>query len=155
MADSSTSSAPPEQPPRQKRKPGPGRPFTKGQSGNPGGLPRGMHGRILKARRLALHYAPQAIETLATLMADPDSRVRVAAAEGLLDRAGLRPYSLEPERVQVTAAVVDVDALRAELARRLVSLAGPVVEAEAGALPGKPSALASNGGQIAADEPCR
>ncbi len=106
------------------RRRGPGRPFQAGQSGNPSGFPRGVAGKIMRCRKLALGHAPKAIETLAQLLDNEDSRVRVAAAEGLLDRAGLRPFSLEPERVQVTAAVVDVDALRAELARRLVSLAG-------------------------------
>jgi HEAT repeat protein len=114
-----------------------------------------MHGQILRARRLALHHAPKAIETLAALMTDPDSRVRVAAAEGLLDRAGLRPFSLEPERVQVTAAVVDVDALRAELAQRLVRLAGLAEGPSVEALPCKPSALPSDNGQIEAEGPCR
>jgi hypothetical protein len=108
-----------------------GRPFPKGVSGNPGGLPAGVAGRIMRARRLALKQAPRAIATLAALLGDEDPRVRIAAAEGLLDRAGLRPYSLEPERHEVAVATVDVEALRASLAVRVAALA----LAEAPALP--------------------
>ncbi len=104
-------------------------------SPNPGGIPRGTAGLIERARRLALSYAPRAIKTLADLLGDGDPRVRVAAAEGLLDRAGLKPFSLEPERVEVTATV-DVDALRAALAARLAGLAAArEVEVEARRLP--------------------
>jgi hypothetical protein len=104
-------------------------------------MPAGVPGRILRARRLALKHAPKAIRTLAALLDDQDPRVRVAAAEGLLDRAGLRPYSLEPERHEVAVAAVDVDALRATLTARVAALAetghmlgGKVVEAESRAL---------------------
>jgi hypothetical protein len=76
----------------------------------------------MKARRLALKHAPKAIATLAALLDDEDPRVRIAAAEGLLDRAGLKPYALEPERLEVTAIPVDVDALRAALVARVEAL---------------------------------
>ncbi len=103
------------------RRRGPGRPFAKGVSGNPGGLARDIAPLVAEARRLALSHATRAIATLAELLDDKDPRVRVAAAEGLLDRAGLRPYALEPERVEVTHSV-DVDALRAALALRVEAL---------------------------------
>jgi hypothetical protein len=128
-----------------------GRPFPKGKSGNPGGVAKGIHGLIEQARRLALSYAPRAIDALAACLDHADARVRVAAAEGLLDRAGLRPFSLEPERVEI-AHTVDVDALRASLAARLASFAASssTVEVEALALPGgqieteNPSVVSAN-----------
>ena len=98
-----------------------GRPWPKGVSGNPGGWGKDVPALIRKARLLALQYAPKAVHTLANLLDSDDERVRVAAAEGLLDRAGLRPYSLEPERVEVVASV-DVDALRASLAQRVAGI---------------------------------
>jgi hypothetical protein len=119
MADGSASASEASAPKRR----GPGRPFEKGKAANPGGYPRELHGKIMRARRLALKYAPKAIETLAELMDDHDPRVRVAAAEGLLDRAGLRPYALEPERIEVRSSV-DVEALRAILVARAVAALG-------------------------------
>jgi hypothetical protein len=103
------------------RRRGPGRPFKPGQSGNPGGIKGDLLSIIEQARRMALRYAPKAIDTLAACLDHADARVRVSAAEGLLDRAGLRPYSLEPERVEVVASV-DVDALRASLAARVAGI---------------------------------
>ncbi len=100
---------------------GPGRPFPPGVSGNPSGLSKDIAPLVAEARRLALSHAPKAIETLAKLLDSEDERVRVAAAEGLLDRAGLRPYSLEPERIEVSTPV-DLDALRAALAVRVAGL---------------------------------
>jgi hypothetical protein len=129
-----------------------GRPWPKGRSGNPGGLPAGVAGKIMRARRLALKYAPKAIETLAAMLDAEDPRVRVAAAEGLLDRAGLKPFALEPERLEVTAAVVDVDSLRAELARRAAALVIPV---ESRTLSEAASALTNNDGQLQPKEPPR
>jgi hypothetical protein len=100
-------------------------------SPNPSGLARDVAPLVAEARRLALSFAPKAIATLAALLDDQDPRVRVAAAEGLLDRAGLRPFALEPERLEVTAVPVDVDSLRAQLAARL----GALIQAAAPALP--------------------
>lgn len=106
-----------------KRRPPVGRPWKPGQSGNPSGLSKDTAGRVVEARRLALEHAPRAIATLAELLDDEDARVRIAAAEGLLDRAGLKPFATEPERIEVTAVPVDVDALRAALAARVAGLA--------------------------------
>jgi hypothetical protein len=76
----------------------------------------------MEARRLALSYAPKAIERLAEMLDSDDERVVVAAAEGLLDRAGLKPFSTEPERHEVITASVDVEATRLTLAARLAAL---------------------------------
>ena len=102
---------------------GAGRRFVKGESGNPGGMSRDAIMRVREARRLALSYAPRAIRKLASLLDSEDERVVVAAAEGLLDRAGLKPYSTEPELQAVVTATVDVETMRSLLAARLTALA--------------------------------
>lgn len=66
-----------------------GRPFEKGRSGNPGGRPKEV-GHVREAARV---HTEEAIDTLASIMRDPEepSRARVAAAEALLNRAWGRP----------------------------------------------------------------
>jgi len=60
-----------------------GRPFKKGESGNPGGRPK----VIADLRALARAYAPDAIEELARLAIKAKSEAaRVAAMRELLDR---------------------------------------------------------------------
>lgn len=71
----------------QRRKPngrGPGRPFRKGQSGNPGGRPK----ELKHVQELARRYTDEAIKTLAEIMRNSNepARARAAAAEALLDR---------------------------------------------------------------------
>lgn len=63
--------------------------FKPGQSGNPGGLPKGVG----EVKKLARQWAPQAIETLATIMQDSGATpsARVAAATTLLDRGFGKP----------------------------------------------------------------
>jgi hypothetical protein len=73
----------------ERKKPrGRGRPFQKGQSGNPGGRPK----EIAELREMARAHSAEAIETLVTTMRDAkDPRVQVAAAVALLDRGWGRP----------------------------------------------------------------
>jgi hypothetical protein len=119
-----------------------GRPYPKGVSGNPGGLPAGVRGKIERGRRLLLKLMPKAIAALEVLLDDPDPRVRSQVALGVIDRAGLRPFGLEPERVEVMHTV-DVEALRASLAARLEALAAAGGPEEPPALPGAPAASAA------------
>lgn len=63
-----------------KRRRGPGRPFARGVSGNPGGRPRAA----LDVQALAREHTPQAIATLAKEL--DDERLCVSAAVHLLDR---------------------------------------------------------------------
>jgi hypothetical protein len=65
-----------------------------GQSGNPGGRPK-----VLGAFRERLReHADKAVQTLVDALDDENSRVRVAAAAELLDRAyGKAPQSLTNE----------------------------------------------------------
>jgi hypothetical protein len=119
----------------EKRNRGPGRPWKPGESGNPSGLSKDIAPLVLEARRLALSFAPKAIERLAAMLDSEDERVVIAAAEGLLDRAGLKPYALEPERHEVAVATVDVESMRAALAARLTALVARPQEPELVALP--------------------
>ena len=65
-----------------------GRPFKKGQSGNPGGRPK----VVAEIRQLARERGPEAIAALVKVMTEGKSEAaRVAAATALLDRGWGRP----------------------------------------------------------------
>ncbi len=70
---------------------GPGRPFPKGKSGNPGGRPK-QHQEIVELARIA---APDAIAKLIQLMDHRDPRVCLAACSVLLDRGYGKPGQAE------------------------------------------------------------
>ncbi len=59
-----------------------GRPFRKGQSGNPGGRPK----EVAEVRALARKHGQAAIKKLAALLKSKDERVVLGAAKELLDR---------------------------------------------------------------------
>ena len=66
-----------------------GRPFVKGQTGNPGGRPKAEVDVVAIARR----NGPEAIQMLAEIMRNPKASevsARVSAANSLLDREQLR-----------------------------------------------------------------
>ena len=66
-----------------------GKPFKKGQSGNPGGRPK----VIAEVKELARAHTGAAIETLVSIMANPKAApaARVSAANALLDRGYGKP----------------------------------------------------------------
>ena len=66
------------------------KPFVKGQSGNPGGRPKGI---AAKARE----HTDRAMEVLVEGMADKDTRVRLAAAREVLDRGWGKPLAITAE----------------------------------------------------------
>ena len=73
-----------------------GRPFQKGQSGNPGGRPK----EIAEVKELAREHMPAAIEALASIMNNPKASdaARVSAASALLDRGyGKAPQHIDAE----------------------------------------------------------
>jgi len=65
-------------------------PFKPGQSGNPGGRPKGLG---TKARE----HGDMCIEVLAAALSDTDARVRIAAARELLDRGYGKPLTMTAE----------------------------------------------------------
>ena len=67
---------------------GPGKPFQKGQSGNPGGRPR----EIAEVKELARAHSEAAIEALVDVMQNSNSpAARVSAATAILDRGFGKP----------------------------------------------------------------
>src|SRR5262245_66323643 len=73
-----------------------GKPFQKGQSGNPGGRPK----EIAEVKELAREHMPAAIEALVSIMNNPKASdaARVSAANALLDRGyGKPPQHLTSE----------------------------------------------------------
>lgn len=96
-----------------------GRPFKPGQSGNPGGRPKVL-GRV---RELAQASTEIAVKTLIEALQDPDGRVRVAAANSLLDRGHGKPGSVDEEKVirEELAKMSDeaIEALHAMQTKRL------------------------------------
>jgi hypothetical protein len=86
--------------------PGRGRPFQKGQSGNPAGRPK----QDMTITELARAHCPRAIEVLAELMNDPKATAaaRAMAAEKLLDRGYGRPPQLAAVAVSDNRDVRDL-----------------------------------------------
>src|SRR5262249_34005195 len=90
--------------------------FTKGQSGNPRGVPTWVR----KIRKLAGKHSEKALLTLVDMLASPRHAIRVRAAEAILDRAGLKPFSLEGDKLEVVLRDEGdpINRLSALLARR-------------------------------------
>lgn len=94
-----------------------GRPFAKGQSGNPGGRPK-IPDSVRDACRA---HTDQAIATLAEVMSDPGcpASARITAATSLLDRGWGKPESQADVRLVTNAtpahrSLVDVSKLTPE-----------------------------------------
>ena len=70
-----------------------GKPFQKGQSGNPGGRPK----VVAEVKELAREHTAEAIETLVSIMTNTKSApaAQVSAANSLLDRG----YGKPPQHV--------------------------------------------------------
>jgi hypothetical protein len=64
-----------------------GRPWVKGESGNPNGRPKSP----VDIAELARQYGPRCIEVAVELLDDADPRIRLAALIALLDRGFGRP----------------------------------------------------------------
>jgi hypothetical protein len=89
-----------------------GRPFVKGQSGNPGGRPR----IVGELRDLARVHAPAAIQELARLALKAKSETaRIAAIRELLDRGFGKPTQFVAADNEPALDDLNLDELRAEL----------------------------------------
>jgi hypothetical protein len=62
-------------------------PFKKGHSGNPGGRPK----EFAAVKALARKHAEEAIQVLVQQLSSEDAKLRIAAANALLDRAIGKP----------------------------------------------------------------
>ena len=105
-------------------------PWVKGQSGNPGGKPKG-HAEI---ERLARSHAPEAITALVEALGDP--KTKVAAAKVLLDRGFGAPSQTLNANVSIFDSVGDSAAERIEraleaIAERAESVEGSVTPTQA------------------------
>jgi hypothetical protein len=117
---------------------GKGRPFKKGQSGNPGGRPK-IQADIIE---LARQKTPEAIETLADIMVNgKQEAARVSAANALLNRGYGCPTQPIATAAQVTVRAEDLtdDELAVIAAQGRPGLAKTVADA-------KPPLRSWNGG---------
>ena len=73
-----------------------GKPFQKGQSGDPGGRPK----VVAEVKELAREHTAEAIHTLVSIMSHPKAApaARVSAANALLDRG----YGKPPQHQHIT-----------------------------------------------------
>jgi hypothetical protein len=79
-----------------------GKPFQKGQSGNPGGRPK----VVAEIKDLARKHTDEALETLAAIMRNPkaSASARVSAANALLDRGyGKAPLHITGDSISYVA----------------------------------------------------
>ncbi len=84
------------------------RPFPKGVSGNPSGRPK----KNRDLERTAESYVSEAVKVLADALKDDDAKVRIAAANALLDRARGKPkQAVEVERAPHSLDEITTDDL--------------------------------------------
>ena len=67
-----------------------GKPFKKGQSGNPNGRPKKTP-ELIEVENLCRDLSPSAVERLADWMKSDNARASVAAATGIIERAFGKP----------------------------------------------------------------
>ena len=125
------------------------RPWKKGQSGNPKGLPHWYR----ELRALFRENSEPAARRIVELARDAsEKRLSLAACEAIIDRAGLQPFKVEPDRHEVNlnsdldgAVVAELAAFRA----RRGAAGVPVEPARANEAPG-PGGAEGSGATVAA-----
>lgn len=103
--------------------------FEPGQSGNPAGFPKGRREQLEACEAAARAHTEEAIAVLVELMRHgADERVRVVAADKLLERGYGRPRDYDPDKDVGKEGL----AARLEAARRRVLTVdgGPAIEQE-------------------------
>lgn len=102
---------------RAGKKRGPGRPFQKGQSGNPRG--RKPDAELKAARELCAPYAQEAVDAIIAIIRRGRSEMaRIVAAEKILERV----YGRVPQKHsgdEESPIRVQIEGLRDAIARRL------------------------------------
>jgi len=84
------------------------KPFQPGQSGNPSGRPK----KNRELERTAESYVDDAVKVLASALKDKDAKVRIKAANSLLDRARGKPkQAVEVERIPHSLDEITTDDL--------------------------------------------
>ena len=91
-------------------------PFKAGQSGNPGGRPKGIRRALLRAAK----YSPKAVDTLHEIMTDESQPVmaRIAAANLILDRGIGKPQPAQVEQPPPLAFYQPLTEEQVQLAER-------------------------------------
>jgi hypothetical protein len=84
-----------------------GRPFKKGQTGNPNGRPRKTP-EIVEVETLAQTYTAEAVERLAFWMRSDNAKASVSAANTLIERGHGKARQQIEARVETTRYVVEL-----------------------------------------------
>ena len=92
-----------------------GRPFKKGQSGNPGGRPKKTP-ELVEVENLCKERSPRAIERLAEWMESDNARASVAACTGILAQA----FGTPKQRVEHSGANGEAIRMITEIRRTIV-----------------------------------
>lgn len=86
-----------------------GRPFVKGQSGNPNGRPKAP----VDIAALARVHGPQCVAVVVDLLASTDERIRLAAATVLIERGfgkPVQPIAGDPDNPLTVRYVIEMPA---------------------------------------------